>query len=482
MRPNVLLVILDSVRARNMSLYGHSNETTPFLESFAEEATVYTQARAPGTWSLPSHVSMFTGLSVSEHNVTFRGHRLVEGATLWDDLRQNHGYVTAVFSANPFLTEVPLGLKRSFDTVVGRVDLPFPDATDPREFVREEGRGRFIRYVEHCLDADRTFASLINGLYEKLDRDAPVMIPDAVRPRVSGKLYLDRFLDWEHHRSGPWAACVNLMDAHHPYEPQKEHDQWGKRRLRELQEDIESPMWEFNCGHRPWWQRKALEALYDGCIRQTDAHLEYLLGELKRRGALEDTFLVVTSDHGEGFGEPAHVRPGARAVGHGNGGIHEVLLHVPLVVSYPEQESPGWVEGICSLTTIPAAVNEVLEGNWSVGTGFVTDDAVLASTSGLNERMCKNARRYCDDLYLFDGPAQAVYRRGDGSVRKYVTWRSQSATIEVRDAQTSYKLSTDGSDVVDRAFATVEDAGVRIEESPDVDPSVQRRLERLGYG
>lgn len=481
MRPNVLLVILDSVRARNTSVLGHPNETTPFLEDFAEEATVYTQARSPGTWSLPSHISMFTGLHVGEHGITFREHRLAEGLTVWDQLRENHGYETAVFSANPYLTEVPVGLKRTFDTVIGRIDLPYPDAADPREFVRQEGRGQFSEYLKHSLSTDRPLASLANGVYEKLERDAPGLVPDSLRPTSSGRLYVNQFLEWQRRQSGPWAACVNLMDAHHPYEPDPNHNRWGGTKLRELQDDIESLMWEFNGGQRPWWQRKALEALYDGAIHQMDAQLERLVKDLKRRGVLGDTLLVITSDHGEGFGEPGHVRSGARAVGHGNGGIHEVLLHVPLIVSYPGQEAPSRIEELCSLTRLPAVVDEVLEDDWSVDTGFVTADPVLASAYGLNERMRRNARRYCDDLYLFDGEARTVYKNVNDTVRKYVTWRSEARTVEVRDAQTSYRLSAEGADVVERVFAEIKDAGVRIEGDIDVDERVQRRLERLGY-
>ncbi len=69
MDPNILLIVLDSARARNMSLYGYERETTPNLNQLEETATVYDQARAPARWSLPSHVSMFTGHHVTQHGV-----------------------------------------------------------------------------------------------------------------------------------------------------------------------------------------------------------------------------------------------------------------------------------------------------------------------------------------------------------------------------------------------------------------------------
>lgn len=66
-RPNILVIILDAVRARNCSLYGYHRETTPFLEEFADRSIVFTQARAPSVASLPSHASMFTGLHTWEY-------------------------------------------------------------------------------------------------------------------------------------------------------------------------------------------------------------------------------------------------------------------------------------------------------------------------------------------------------------------------------------------------------------------------------
>lgn len=480
MQPNVLLVVLDSVRARNTSLHGHANETTPFLDSFADEATTYTQARAPSTWSLPSHVSMFTGLHPPEHGLDSRDRQLVPGQTVWERLADDHGYETGVFSSNPFLTAVPVGLERAFDTAVGRVDLPFTEAMDPREFVREHGPGQFGRYVRAALSSEYPVRSLLNGAYEKLDRDAPELLPDAVQPDASGHQFVEAFLDWEAEAGDSWAACLNLMDAHHPYEPASEFDQWGGDRLRKLQRDIDSYIWEFNGGQRPWWQRRALEGLYDGCIRQLDDALEELLTTLEARGVLSDTLVVVTGDHGEGFGEPSTLRPGARAVGHGNGGAHEVLLHVPLVVHHPGRDGGRTVDSVCSLTQFPDLVEATLRG--ADGDPLADDTGpVLAAGSGLNERMRRNAERYCEDLSPYEAETRVVYEDGDDdTVHKWATWRSSTVETVVRDATTSYPISEEGTERVTAAFDGLADAGVTTE-TESVDDDVQQRLEDLGY-
>jgi arylsulfatase len=475
--PNVLLVVLDSVRARSTSLQGHVNETTPFLESLAAEGVTYTQARAPSTWSLPSHVSMFTGLHPVEHRVTGRDVRLEPGHTVWEALRDDHGHETGVFSSNPFLTAAPVGLESAFDTSVGQAYLPFEDAMDPREFVREHGQGAVGTYLRAALSSDRPLASLLNGGYEKLDRSVPWLLPDDLGGDGTGRRFAEAFLAWQADRDGPWAACLNLMDAHQPYEPVAEYDRWGGERLRAIQADVDS-MWEFNGGRRPWWQRRALTGLYDGAIRQADAVLSEVVSALRERGALEDTLVVVTGDHGEGFGEPSEVRPDARAVAHGNGGSHETLLHVPLVVRYPGGDRTGTVTDVCSLTDLRELIEGAVAGDHDA---FPTGGPVLASGFGLNDRMRTNASRHCEDLSPYEGDTRVLYDdAGDGPVRKHVTWRSEAAAVEVRDAQVAFGVDRANAERVEAAFADVDRVDVTAD-AGDVNLSVRRRLEDLGY-
>ena len=477
MTHNVLLVILDSVRARNTSLHGHVNETTPFLESLGEEGVTYTQARAPSTWSLPSHVSIFTGLHPVEHRMTSRNVRLEPGHTVWEFLRDSYGHETGVLSANPFLTAAPVGLQSAFDVSVGQAYLPLEDAMNPREFVREHGRGAFLTYARAAVASDRPLASLINGGYEKLERSAPWLLPDDMWGGGTGRRFAEAFLEWQSETSGPWAGCINLMDAHQPYEPARTFDHWGGDRLRTLQSEIDS-FWEFNGGRRPWWQRRAIEALYDGAIRQADAVLSEVVSALRDRGVLEDTLVVVTGDHGEGFGEPSEVRPDARAVAHGNGGSHETLLHVPLVVRYPGGDRTGTVTEVCSLTDLRELIEGAVAGDHDA---FPTGGPVLASGFGLNDRMRRNASRYCEDLSPYEGETRVLYEDAtQGTVRKHVVRESEVAALEVQNAQVSYPIDDADAGRVETAFAGLDRVDVT-GDAEEVDRSVQRRLENLGY-
>lgn len=475
-RPNVLLVVLDSVRARNTSLHGHVNDTTPFLaELAADRGTAYTQARAPGVWSLPSHASLFTGYHVAQHGFTDRTKRLRAGESVWTRL-QGAGYETGLFSPNPYLTEVPTGLDAGFATVRGSQDLPYPDALNPREFVAEHGRGEFVAYLRACRRNDRPVRSALNGVYEKLAQDAPWLVPASVDGDGGARTYADLFLDWQSATDGPWAACLNFMDAHTPYEPGPEHDRWGGSGARRLQSEMDNQVWEFYGGGRPWWQLAALEALYDGAIRRMDDRLRDMVETLADRGALEETLLVVTADHGEGFGEPSLLRDGFRTVGHQGRGIEEPLLHVPLVVKRPGQTEPAVVEEVATLTRFPAAV----DGSTAPG-AFVPDGPVLASTYGLDDQKETVAARYCDELAPFRGTGHASYEGAGESVRKYAYWNDTAATIRVFDAATQRRESRAGRARVDDALAGLADRDVLERTDEGVSQATRRRLEDLGY-
>jgi arylsulfatase A-like enzyme len=478
-RPNVLLVVLDSVRAANTSLHGHEHETTPFLEELAEEATVYEQARSPGTWSLPSHTSIFTGYHIVEHGVARARHELEPGHTIFEELAEDHDYATGVFSENTWITDMPVGLKDAFDTIEGARNLPFPDAVDPSNFVLSEGQGHYVEYLNHCLERDDTLKSLANGVFTKLAWDYPRLLPDRFQSSTPARVYGDLFLDWEAECEGPWAACVNFMDGHLPYLPDEEYDEWGGTKLRKLQDEMEDQVWEFNGGQRPWWQRKALEGLYDGTIRQMDAQIERIVRELEARGVLSDTLLVITSDHGEGFGEPSYVRPGARISGHGQG-IHEALVHVPLLVKHPGQTTGSRIDDPATLTQFPASVRAAVDNREPQ---FVPDEPVVVYSDGLEEPMKERANKYCADITRFDGEASAVYDGSGTNVKKYISWRDYDAIVRIRDAKIRYRLADEENGRVVSRFDQLTDMDIRTDTDgvEEINTTTRQRLEDLGY-
>ncbi|WP_158854454.1 sulfatase-like hydrolase/transferase [Halorhabdus sp. CUG00001] len=479
-RPNVLLIVLDSVRARNVSLYGHENNTTPFLDTFAEDATVYRQARAPGRWSLPSHASLFTGLHVAEHQLFDEGRRLTPGHTIFEELAED-GYDTGVFSYNGYINGATnSGLDR-FQTVEGYRDPPFPNAADPQGI-----RGQHREYLKRSVRHDQPIRSLLNGALMKLGWDYPDLVPDRIlRNTSAGKtpddVYVDAFLDWQSDRNAPWAACLNFMCTHNAYDPAPEHDKWSDPAARRIQDNLEFGNWEFLGGHEPIEKLAKLEGLYDGTIRQADSYLKQIIATLRERGALDDTLVVITGDHGEGFGEPDEIRPNLPTVQHVVGS-NESLLHVPLVVKFPGQTDNRDVTEVASLTAFPRVVRAVVDGDWDAAAFAPDDGRVFASTHGLNGVNYERMQEFCDgDTDRFLGRTAVLYEdQGDGTVRKMVNWEDRHVTLEIEDAQTVRETDADNRERVNEAFGELIDAGV-IADADAVDEATEQRLEALGY-
>jgi arylsulfatase A-like enzyme len=472
MPPNILLVILDSVRARNTSLYGYERNTTPFLTDFGREATVYEQARAPGIHSIASHASIFTGLHVEEHRLTDHEAKLASGNTIWEELHTEHGYETGLFTPNVIVTESS-NLSDAFETVVGprrRTEPPFPDALNPAA----AGGQTPTQFIREALGHPHPFRSIVNGIHAKID---PI---DSHAPeREAADIYTERFLDWQSDRDGPWAACINFMDAHYPYRPKTEYDEWGGERLRRLHDEISGPLAEEFLDGRPLWQLRALSNLYDGCIRQIDAQLDALVHTLKERDCFEDTLLVVTSDHGEAFGERSEVDPETPLIDH-SWGIHEVLTHIPFVVKFPGQQEGTTIEKPTTLTEFPELVRAAMTGTWD-GTELNPSEKVIVSTYRLpaSSNVLPDG---CERQVRFFGPWRAVYEDVGGTVRKYASRGDQSVTVEVQNAQTSYRLSEDGSDRVKQAFSGIEQVEIEQESGEEaIDEAVEEKLENLGY-
>jgi len=433
-RSNVLLVVLDSVRAANCSLLGARRRTTPFLERLAGESTVYTQARAPSNWSLPSHASIFTGLETHAHGVTI-DRRLDEGNTVFERLAES-GYATALFTENGFLTSHDVGLKQAFETVEG-----VPDD--------------------------------YGAAYDTADRN----------PGPDGFYYAEQFLTWSEGRDD-WAACLNLMDAHRPCEPREAYDQWADESARTLQRDLPDRWeWAFHGGDRSYWELRALESLYDGGIRQTDAILERVVERLRDREELDETLLVVCGDHGDGFGERGLLSNEPPAVSH-IVPMQETLLHVPLLVRRPGQREAGTVHAPAALTGFHDAALAAGTGG-TVTAGTFTGGPVVSTKQPVTGDLRERYERHCEDAERFTAASQAVYRRDPASetgVRKRYYWGENALEVAVAGPGLVHELGECSRSTVEAAVpAADESVAVDRPDSDELDPDKKAQLTALGY-
>src|SRR5512143_2675354 len=102
-RPNVILIVMDATRARNLSCYGYACPTTPNLDRLAERSVLYEQAISPAGWSLPSHASLFTGLYASRHGADDQHKYLQPGPPTLAEMLRSRGYQTLAFCENPYV-------------------------------------------------------------------------------------------------------------------------------------------------------------------------------------------------------------------------------------------------------------------------------------------------------------------------------------------------------------------------------------------
>ncbi|HEX9563164.1 MAG TPA: sulfatase-like hydrolase/transferase [Gemmatimonadaceae bacterium] len=292
--PNVLVIIWDTVRAASLSLYGSERPTTPELTRLAATSTTYDWAIAPAPWTLPSHCSMFTGLQHGEHGCGWES-ALSHGPTTLAEVFARNGYRTGGFVANRFYASHETGLQRGFVTYD---DFPatlrqvlLSSSLAQMAIVRELATGVGIANKTHSL---RRF-KLRGGDKPLVDRKRA--------PSVT-----DEFLTWQARSPEPFFAFLNYFDAHDPYDPPE-----------------------------PWRTRFSTDpdrlARYEGGIAYLDDELGRLTRELSRRGLLDNTIVVVTSDHGEMHGEHG-------LSFHGNA-LYLPLLHVPLVIRFPERLPQG---------------------------------------------------------------------------------------------------------------------------------------------
>ena len=318
-RPNVLLLVLDTVREKRMSLYGYHRATTPALERWAPSGTVFEQAIATASWTLPSHASMFTGRYPHELNAGFRTPLDGRWPTLAEVLARA-GYHTAAFSANNKYVSYEWGLSRGFarfeDFLVSPGQIMFSASLARKLMGSPWGKRRFRRLI---------------GFYDLWGRKNAAMVND-------------EFLDWlgQGARERPFFVFINYYDAHDPYLAPRPFDRLFTRDT--------SPYRPPPIGSwlKPAQRIRVLEA-HEGTIAYLDHEIDRLLQELEARGHLENTLVILTSDHGEQFGEHD-------LMDHANS-LYRPLLDVPLWLRLPGRVPQGQrIEIPVTLRDLPATV------------------------------------------------------------------------------------------------------------------------------
>lgn len=302
-RPNVLVYLVDTLRADHLGCYGYGKPTSPELDAFAADAIRFEDCRATSSWTKPSVASLLTSSYPSTHACVELRETLVPEAETLAEVFRAAGWRTGAFVDNPFVS-AEFGFAQGFE----RFD-------EARPSVLAMGTLLGKAFYAAGIVSVTGHANALGGR----------------RERGAAHLH-DSLLRWvDETPDRPWFAYVQAMEPHEPYRPAREDaEAFGFPKGEDYA--VTPPhggLLPFHVHPKPDDAlRGKLVAQYDGEIRGWSRHFGKLVEELRARGRLADTVVVFVSDHGEEFHEH-----GGWTHGHS---LHRELTQVPLVVRLPD--------------------------------------------------------------------------------------------------------------------------------------------------
>jgi arylsulfatase A-like enzyme len=456
--PDVVVVVLDTVRADHMSAYGYERPTTPHFDALAAGGLLFLEAVSPATWSLPSHASLFTGRFPSAHGAHDEHRFLEPGAPTLAETLAAAGWDTRSFTANAWISD-GLGMIRGF------------------AWTDEAWRHGDV-------------ARSMHSMHRVLDRLG-------IRPEDKGGAGVaDGFVSWFRARppdAPPAFVFLNFIEAHFPYH-QLPADYLNRftdvppSALRALSLKLMAAQFGGEPPD-PVADREQATAMYDAGIAYADALLGRVIDALRRRGTLDRTIVVVLADHGELLGEHGEF-------GHGHS-VYDPVLHVPLLVRFPPTIAAGKASQPVSAAGVYATICELLGLDVPA---TVQAGSVLPASRGRPAPGPALAEQYAamlgsdvpsdgDPLLRHDRRFRA-YRAGTDKLIVDSTGRAWFFDLAVDPAERQ-DLAPLYPDRVNRLRGELDawvgalglpalDAAVTAK-APPIDPAAQERLRALGY-
>lgn len=306
----VFLISTDTLRYDHLPMYGYDRDTAPNLAAFANEAVVFDNAYTQDAWTLPSHMSMVTGLHPKHHGADAHSRGREHVRPISETLARS-GYLTGAWTGISAWFDAPRGYPRGFDHYEHPVALGLIGTTRPK--------------AEAWLEAHR--ANPVFVFFHNYD--------------VHSKSHLDNYsLPYDPGTAGYTAFSDALGPA-----PRFERP--GQAKLRAT---------EFLAAHNRGElvvtpeERDYMRALYDDCIAYVDDNLGAFFAKLKELGLYDDALIIITSDHGEAFGE------------HGmylHGEAYETQTRIPMIIRFPKGEHGG--RRIGDLVQLPDLAPTILD-------------------------------------------------------------------------------------------------------------------------
>lgn len=456
-RPNIIFIVIDTARYDRFGCYGYDRPTSPNIDKIAAEATTYETCVSSATWTLPSHTSMFTGLAVSQHGVNGDNKKLTPQIPTLAQILQRSGYDTFGISPIHWISEAT-GLSRGFDHFVTLWD-PF---AKQNAIVRQ------------------SFNLLYKTVYFN-KRDKGAQATNWLAKRWLGK--------WQEEAANekPYFLFINYFDAHLPYEPpQPFRDQFETIKRSE---PVDQDLFRYITGKTEMTdeRRQRLSDLYDAGIAYVDHRIGQLVEQLTEMGLMENTLLVITGDHGENIGDHGHL--GHRYI------PYETLIHVPLVVKWPDGKRAGervsqpvqttdiFGTLIKAADVAPELVLQPLEPYTLMTDSPVREHAVAENMFPMLLRVLKKRFSW------FEPGRLTQPRRALRTNQHNLIW-AQDGISElydmVADPEELVDISAENQPIVDSLTATLDSwvqthTAAEGDITPELDEDITKQLEALGY-
>ncbi len=298
----IVLVSIDTLRADHLGLYGSPRMTSPTLDIFASEGTVFTDASSTSPWTLPAHASILTGRNPLNHGVMRFDSALPEEVDSLAGMLKSHGYQTAAVVNSTWLKKEPFRLTRDFDQYLfidDTMDRRAPNTwiTDQAINWISEHQDKPLFLFVHYYDVHADYASLPE--YERLFVTEYNGEVDGTAWQLATASFEDDFLEMCHKEYDPSKCRIGTLEKY-----------------LAVDKTVEKLILDEN-------DVKHLEQLYDAGIRQLDTELGRLFSAVTKNGSESESLVVIVSDHGEEFMEHGRVDHFLT--------VYQEILHVPLI-------------------------------------------------------------------------------------------------------------------------------------------------------
>lgn len=344
LRPNVLLISVDTLRADALSAYGSPDATSPHIDELAARGVLFEDATSTTSWTLPAHLSMLTGLTISAHGIC--------DERLWDAVKAKNGiaelplrgeflseslgrggYRSAGFYSWSYL-DAKFGFGQGFETWRRVGDTVWTEGPKRERYLELTAAGKDAELHAWAEEDPASF-----------DQQAP-----------TADLVVDAGLEWiDQPRSEPFFLFLHIFDVHDDYvAPPPFNTAFDPGYSGPVDGTKVSAPDSLINGGLPKRDLEHLQALYHGEVAWVDSQLGRLFAELDRRGLTDDTLIVLTADHGEEFYEHGHKTHRTS--------LFRETTQVPLLFSWPGHLPEGVrIPGTAGIVDIAPSISSLVD-------------------------------------------------------------------------------------------------------------------------